>query len=832
MRPRFWLAVLGFLLLVYVSAAGVGPIPQLGPLLEPVRGVWAVAAKARLPAQATAAIPGLGDSVLVLYDRRGVPHIFALTEEDATRALGFVVARDRLFQLELQTRATEGTLSELFGARAVELDKAQRRLGLAWSADREYAGMDSTERRWRLLDAYSQGVNAWIETLGPRDIPLEYRLLGATPWRWEPVHTLYLARRMGYTLTYSTHELWRPGIVELVGEEAAAALFPVNGPIQEPIVPGPRGQYPWFDESPLPPPAVPAGGLLGGGGVAVVGGWGGGRGAAVGVLGGGGVAAASNNWAVAPSRSATGHALLAGDPHLDLTLPSIWYEVHVMVPGALDVYGVTIPGLPTVVIGFNRHAAWSFTNVGADVLDYYREELDDLENPSRYLLDGEWRALELRVERFRDPGGRVIATDTVYHTHRGPIRFFQDTIPVSQRWTNLEAESVTDALFRAQHARSVNEYLEAMETFYPSAQNMVVADRKGNIAMRSTGRFPLRPAGTKGYEIQDGKTSASDWIGYRAIAEYPTARNPLQGYLASANQEPVDPAADSNYLGVNWPSPWRAMRINRLLRDNRTLTPDDVRRYQTDPGNERAETFVPLFLGASATVGEAGASAEARRLLAEWDRRYTPDATGAILFELAMDELEDRVWDELIPASVEGEPTPRRVATPTEAVLWRAVQDPDGAWCDDRRSQDVVETCDAILAASLRAAYESATSRYGEPGRAGWRWGRIRTANIYHLTGIRSLSQLDIPIQGGPGNLNPLSGDGTHGASWRMVVELGDEVRARTIYPGGQSGNPVSPWYDDRIPRWSRGELDQAAFPRSPDELEIVAARLTLRSGS
>lgn len=832
MRTRFWLAALGFLSLVYVSALGVGPVAPLGPLLDPVQGVWAVAATARLPSRATATIGDLQDSVLVLYDERGVPHIFARSEEDATRALGYVVARDRLFQLEIQTRATAGTLSELFGARAVELDRAQRRLGLAFSADNEYAAMDTTERRWKLLKAYAQGVNAWIETLGPRDIPLEYRLLGATPARWEPVHTLYLARRMGYTLTYTTHELWRPRIAMLVGEEATAALFPVHSPIQEPIVPGPRREYPWFDESPLPPPAAPAIRLATGSDAATEERRYSGTGTPLGPLSGGVVAMASNNWAVAPSRSATGHALLAGDPHLDLSLPSIWYEVHLVVPGALDVYGVTIPGLPTVVIGFNRDAAWSFTNVGADVLDYYREELDDVERPSRYLVDGEWRALELRVERFRDPRGRVIATDTVYHTHRGPIRFFQDTIPLSRRWTNLEAESVTDALFRAQHARSVDEYLEVMETFHPSAQNMVVADRRGSIAIRSTGRFPVRPAETRAYEIQDGRASASDWIGYRTVAEYPMARNPPQGYLASANQEPVDPAADPRYMGVDWPSPWRAMRINRLLRGDGSVTADDMRRYQTDPGNERAEVFVPLFLRAAAAIGGAGALAEPRRLLAAWDRRYTPDATGAILFELAMDELEDRVWDELVPASSESESGRRRVATPSEAVLWRAVNEPEGAWCDDRRSEDAVETCDDILVASLAAAYDSATARYGEPGGEGWRWGGIRTANIYHLAGIRSLSALGIPIQGGPGNLNPLSGDGTHGASWRMVVELGDEVRARTIYPGGQSGNPVSPWYDDRIERWSSGELDAASFPRSPDELDVVPARLTLRPGS
>ena len=815
------------LVLVYTGANSVGPAPALGRFLDPVTGVWAVAATAQLPREASAQLAGLGAGVEIIYDDRGVPHIFAATREDAVSALGYVVARDRLFQLELQTRATAGTLTELVGATALPVDRFQRSLAMAWSADREWEAADKSSSGARMLRAYADGVNGWIDGMGPRDLPLEYRLLSAQPMRWEAVHSLYITRRMGYTLTYSSHELWRHRVVELVGEDATKALFPIHAPIQEPIQPGSREAYPWLDRTPLPPPSTPSTSTaLPAHSVVSVpappgsgsGEWG---------------RTASNNWVVGPSRSATGNAILAGDPHLDLTLPSIWYEVHIVVPGEMDVYGVTIPGVPTVLIGFNRDVAGSFTNVGADVMDYFHEELDDLENPTSYLLDGSWVPLSTTVEEYYDPSGSLIARDTIHFTHRGPIRFNAYLGPLSIRWTNLEANGIDqgEGFMRAALARSVDELLMAMEGYSPSAQNMVMADRAGAIAIRSTGRYPLRPDG-KGYEVRDGSTGSSDWDGQWPIARYPMGRDPRQGYLASANQEPLDPTDDSSYLGINWPSPWRAMRINRLLRDDTSVTVDDMRRFQTDPGNEKAEVFVPLFLrGAVATTDRTDETdaVEAVAILSQWDRRYTRDNRAAILFELALTELKDRVWDELIPPAMEGGGG-RRVATPSEQVLWRVVQDPHSVWCDDRRTSVIVETCDDLLAWSLTQAYRMAVERYGDPSGDGWRWERLRHTNIWHLLHIGSLSALDLSIQGGPGTLSPSSGSGIHGASWRMVVELGDRVEAWTTYPGGQSGNPASQWYDDRIAMWQSGELEPALVPESPAALPArrIASRLVL----
>ena len=388
-----------------------------------------------------------------------------------------------------------------------------------------------------------------------------------------------------------------------------------------------------------------------------------------------------------------------------------------------------------------------------------------------------------------------------------------------------------DALLEAQHARSAVEWLRLMRSFRTPAQNGLVADRGGAIAIRSTGSFPIRPGNGRGDLIRDGSTSKSDWIGFWPTPRYPFARDPAQGYLVSANQEPKDPRTDPGYLGSNWPAPWRAIRINQLLAADKSVTVDDMRRFQTDPGSARADAFLPrlLAIGRHAlphlSGNDSAAVAMAIDLLAQWDRRYTRTNERAILFELVMDELQNRLWDELAP----GRGT-RRAVMPGEAVLLEALADSTSVWWDDRHTRKV-EDRDAIVTASLAAGLERAEHLYGAPSTPGaWRWDRVHHANIYHLLGLPSLSALNLSVSGGPSTISPSEGSGRHGASWRMVVELGPQVTAWGIYPGGQSGNPVSPRYENHLDAWLNGQLDSLRFPRNAAELgrAHTLARLTL----
>lgn len=844
MRPlRTSLAALGLVGAAVAAARPVGPLPALGPLLDPTRGLWANARAAAAPPEL--ALAGLAGPVRVAYDDRRVPHIFAESEEDAYRALGYVIARDRLVQLHVQTLAASGRLTELAGARALPMDRETRGLGMPRAAEAKLKAVGETSRSARVLRAYADGINAWIDGLTPARLPMEFKLLGVRPERWSPINSLHVINRMGYTLAYDAPEIDRAAVAARVGAAAAAALFPERAPIVEPIQP--NGQAaPRLDSARVAPPGAPdpeAARLVA-------------THDAFFPLRDRAVSPderahlASNNWAVAPRRSAGGHALLAGDPHLELTLPSIWYEAHLVVPGQLDVYGVTIPGLPGVVIGFNRDVAWTFTNTGVDVLDFFAEEVDDPAHPTRYRVDGAWRPIEQRVETYRGKDGEIVGVDTLRFTHRGPLR--RDSAVargtaaaaaprwLSMRWTVLDPSDPLAAFREGARATSARAFLDALAAgYFAPAQNMLAADRGGSIAIRSTGHYPVRAGDGSGFVVRDGRRSANDWRGWLPVARYPQAFDPPQGFLASANQQPIDPRATTDFWGGGY-DPWRALRINALLRADSAVTPETMRRWQTDPGSERAALFVPHFLRAAERVAAAGGAdaermREAGRRLGEWDRLYTRDNARAGLFEGAMRQLADRTWDELLaprPRAGDGANTwpdgaasGRRVATPASAVLAALLRDSASVWWDDRRTPGRVEDRDAVLAASLLAAHDTLVARSGPPDAGGWTWSRQRHANVHHLLRLPALSRLALPVQGGTGTLSPSFGSGTHGASWRMVVEMGPTVRAWVTYPGGQSGDPSDAGYTDRLPRWLAGELDEARVPRTPDELP--AARRT-----
>lgn len=793
-----FLAALVLAALVYLSLRPPAPLPPVGPLLDPLHGALATARDAELPPQSSARIAGLTGPVDVRYDDRGVPHIFATSEPDAVRALGYVVARDRLFQLEIQARAGAGTLTEMVGAAALGLDREMRGIGLPDAARRRLAQMTPGERT--LLDAFADGANAWIDQLGARR-PLEYLLLGRSPGRWSPLNSLNLLGRMGYTLAYSDLEDQHRAVAAKIGGAAADALFPASSPIQEPIQPN-GSRAPRTDPLRLPPPGSPSATDS----VAKL---------SFGESDFGFDALGSNNWAVAPRRTAAGYALLAGDPHLELTLPSIWYEVHLVVPGTLDVYGVTIPGAPSVLIGFTRDIAWTSTNTESDVLDRYDEVVDDPGHPSQYRVDGAWKPLRLEVEQYRDQHGRVIATDTLRYTHRGPLTRAGAGWR-SMRWTVLESGEELGAFSAVSKATSTRAFLDSVARYQAPAQNFLVADRAGSIAIRSTGRYPLRATNRGDLEFR-GDTSASDWQGAWTTAEMPQAIDPAQGYLASANQQPIDPRVDSRYLGASWPTPWRAIRINELLRADSAVTPDAMRRFQTDPVSAAAERFMPALLAAGKKHGDDPAVHRATALLGEWDLRYTLENTRSVLFEMTMRQLSRLLWDEL-----------DSLAVPENTITAALLADSSNIWWDDHRTV-AVEDRDVLLARALSEGLAATIRNFGEPDGGGWRWEKIRHASIYHLLRIPSLSALRIPIQAGMSTLNPSSGRGAFGPSWRMVVELGPEVRAWGTYPGGQSGNPASSRYLTGLEHWRNGTLDTLRVPKNPGELGArERSRLTL----
>lgn len=795
---------------LWVGFRPIGAVPPIGPLLDPAHGVWAAARFAELPGEQSLVLDGLSGPVEVRFDDRGVPHIFATSVPDVARALGWVHARDRLFQMELTARKVTGTLSELAGRATLSIDRQSRERGLAVAAEARWDALPADSPTRKVIEAYVEGINQWVRDADVAEWPVEYKLLGARPRIFQSRDVYYLLAEMGQVLAWQSEELERSAVEALVGSAATDALFPVNAPIQEPIEPVPGRTTPRWAAVRFPAPAVPDARAVASArrleatiarlspetftrGEAAVG---------------------SNNWAVAPERTAAKHALLSGDPHLQLSLPSVWYEAHLVVPGELDAYGVTFPLAPNIPIGFNRDVAWTATNTGADVMDFYRETVDDSASPTRYRVDGAWRTVTRRVEEFRGRSGERLATDTLYRTHRGPmLRTAEGWL--SMRWTVLEPSDEASAFLGAMRARSAEEWYRAMESYKAPAQNFLVADRSGAIGIRSTGRYPIRPDDGRGDRIFDGSTSASDWVGDWPLAQYPQALRPAQGYLASANQQPLDPAVRPGYLGWDWPTPWRAMRINEILRGDSAMTPEKMRLAHTDARSVMTEP-VRSVVRAAVTAAGTAASAEEREAMAfldAWDARFDTESKGAVLFAELVQELTKRTWDEF---SVPGDG--RRVATPNTMQLVRLFDEPASAWWDDRATTAERETRDAIVRASLAAAWSTMRGRRGDDSRR-WRWGDVRQANIRHLLQLPGFGRDSLEVQSGPGTLSPNEGRGTHGASWRFVVELGDAVSAWGTYPGGQSGNPVSSRYDDRIELWRTGQLAPLRLPFKAEDL-------------
>jgi penicillin amidase len=774
------------LLLVTLGSMGTGALPPVGLLLDPWTGLWSVARQAG-PESAGRPIPELGRAVEVAVDRRGVPHIFAATDLDAWRALGWLHARERLFQLELQSRATAGTLTEWVGPAALPLDREMRTLGIARKAEALFARMDTAGPSYRAIAAYAEGVRARVDGLGEADLPFEYHLLGVTPGRWEGVQSLYLYGRMSHTLAWNETELDREWMAARVGDRAAAALLPANAPIQAPVIPE-RPPHPsaWR----LPPPARGRGGATPAPRIADLG-----RSEDL--------RAGSNNWVAAPRRTRDGAALLAGDPHLSLTLPSIWYEAEIHSDEGLAIYGVTIPGAPAVLIGLTPGVAWSFTNSSGDFVDRYAEEVDDDRHPTRHRVDGAWRAVTERLEAYLDREGDTLRLDTLYATWRGPL-IDSPSGWRSLRWTALEAEDPFRSYLELQRARSVADWVAALSQLEAPSQNGVAADTGGHIAEVTAGRYPRRP-GNDGGRIFDGTRSAEDWEG--DLPRYPVTVDPSLGYLFTANQQVRDPGVDSAYRGSDWPAPWRAMRLAELLAADSALTPETFRRWQLDPTSVRAAWWTPALLAAAA--GDPSLTAP-RALLAGWSDGYAPASRAAPLFELTLDRLELLTWDEL------GAGTGPR---PSPTVLAALRDRPDDPWWD-RVGTAAREGRDDLLRLALAEAWARlrATDRLG-PDTATWRWARVRSARIPHLARLPGLGIPSIPVTGGVGTLNPLGSNTTHGASWRMVVRMGARPAAWTTIPGGQSGNPASGWYDDRIAQWQVGELDSALITAGPADL-------------
>jgi penicillin amidase len=780
------------IVLIYSFNTKFGDLPPIIRFLDPFKGFWQNAESTAVKPEEKITLKGTSQDVDIMFDAHMIPHIFAKNDHDLYYAQGYVTAMHRLWQMDFQTRYAAGRLSEVVGKKAVELDRYQRRMGMVYGAEHSLKGMMENPTSRTMIQAYTDGINAYIHSLSKGALPLEYKLLDFSPEDWTPIKCALLLKQMSAVLAMGSDEFYMSNILKKFGPEVTANLFPDYPFKEDPIIPvGTK-----WDFKPVPIPLPPTAYA---------------QMAATNIMtkqledGIG-----SNNWAVSGEKTASGFPILANDPHLNLTLPSIWYQIQLHAPG-INAYGVSLPGAPGITIGFNENIAWGVTNVAADVLDFYQIRFKDDSHRS-YWYNNQWKNTSVRLEKIQIKGAQTLV-DTVYYTHHGPVVYFQKpdlslaaNVPTGNalRWIAHEKSNELLTFYQLNRGKNYADYRKALTYYTAPAQNFIFADANNDIAITPNGKFPLKYK-DQGKFILDGSNPKDDWQGWIPTEHNPTVKNPPRHFVSSANQSSTDPSYPY-YLNWEFGSYERGKRINDKLAGMTKATADSMRIMQSDSYSIFAENILPSVLK-RVDPGKLNATQkEAFITIRKWNRFYNAEELAPGIFELWMQRLNANIWsDEFKISSV-----PMRYPS-KDRTLQLIVKEPESRWFDNVNTA-AKETLDDLVNESFQYACDSLERKYGSIGKS-WQWANVKGTNVAHLAKIPGFGSKKLMIGGGKSTINALNE--SNGPSWRMVVELGKTPKGHGVYPGGQSGNPGSPFYDDMIDTWAKGKLYDLYFMKA-----------------
>lgn len=777
-----------------------GLVPPLGPFLNPFTGIWAHSSSSFFKTDApseTLNLKGLKSKVRVHVDHDQVKHIFAENDQDLYFTQGFVVASDRLWQMEFIYRMASGRLSEVFGRQTLEMDRFFVKMGLSESAQESAKLMLSDDLTRLALTSYAKGVNAYIAQLTPETLPFEYKVLGYKPEEWTPDRAAYLLKFMAYMLSGHSRDLALTRVSSRFDPVDFEDLYSLKNMFREPIVPagtvwpfeprageGPENHFQAriqeIGDYPSPHPAN-----------------------------------GSNNWAVSGQKSKTGLPILSNDVHLGLSLPAIWYEVQLISPKQ-NVYGVTIPGAPGVVLGFNQNLAWAVTNGGADVMDWYELRYRD-EGRNEYLFDGNWRpviAREVKI-KVRDGDEETLA---FRRTHFGPVVYDEEEEPLSpqvpkgmaMRWASLDPSNELRTFLLLNRAKTTELCRKAIEIYETPNQNFLCADNSNDVGLWHAGKIPIRWHG-QGRLVSNGSSSIYEWRGWIPREELPFVRNPKSGFVSSANQAPVD-GGYPHYLGAGYAPPFRAMRINEILRSQAKFGPEDFVRMQTDTVAVPARSVLPVLLKSIERHGDLGErDKQALAYLKEWDYRFEEDSVAATIFFTWFEQLNKKIWRAHLPDT---EPS---LKPPLVRVVDLILNDPESKWFDDLETP-FQETLPDVAFITLQEALNELETKAKTTNLAKWQWANVHPTEFEHFGHMPGLGESDIRVRGMASTIFA-NNDGSHGPVWKLVVALDKKKpRAWGIYPGGQSGDPTSPFYSNFLEAWRNGKMRELNYLISEDD--------------
>lgn len=786
--------------------------PRLGYFLSPQKGFWQNAEAANANFNADVNFSSLSGKTEVYFDDRLVPHIYAENEADAFFAQGYLHAKFRLWQMEFQAYAAGGRLSEIFGDSAngknfLNIDIYFHRLGMVYAAENSLRAMEQDPMTKAALDAYTAGVNAYINTLDAADYPLEYKLLDYKPEPWTNLKTALFLKFMSYDLTGGDNDIEMTNAKAVFSKMQFEKLYPYGNDSVSTIIP--KGT-PFAQQGiPLKVPAtadslyfnykdtinIPADPVKPN------------------------PANGSNNWVVSGRKTRSGSPILCNDPHLGLNLPSLWYEVQISTP-TYNVYGVSFPGAPSVIIGFNDSCAWGVTNAGRDVKDYYEVTFQD-STMTHYLYNYEWKKAEIRKDTIKIKG-KPDHIENIPITLWGPVMYTKDYSGRRQtqgkayavHWTAHNSSNELKTFMLLDRAKNVQDYKEATANFKNPGQNFVFAAKTGDIAIKEAGNFPAKWR-RQGDFVMPGKDS-SYAMQYIPDSENVLLLNPEQGYASSANQYAYD-TTYPYYMGGNDFEYFRANIINRRLASMHDVTTADMQEMQTDNYNIMAEMARQPLLK---YIDEGSLTDKEKKYLdifKQWNLRNDGKEAGPTVFTTLWDSVKYCMYnDELTQTSL-------RLPEVGDETLLRALRkDSVYEFTDDINTPQKETFKDVVTLAFKKAAIEL---QYADSTNT-LVWGKFKNSGVVHLLGIPALSRLNLFSGGGDHIINAYTQ--YHGPSWRMIVQMSSETEAYGLYPGGQSGNPGSRYYDTFIDKWLAGKyypihiFKKEAMQKQPGLLGVI----------
>ncbi len=776
MRRRSALLIVTFTIAVTsLLNTSLGKLPPLGKILDPLQGFWQNAETASPSIPQHLSLLGLEKAVTVRLDQHLISHLTAQSDLDLYFAQGYITALHRLWQMDFHTYAAAGRMAELVGPRALDFDRLQRRKGNLYAASNALASIKENDMLYSIVQAYIAGINAYIASLSYKDLPVEYKLLNYRPELWTPLKVVLMMLQMTDYLCGSDESIEKTNAYHCLGQEKIAFFFPDYFRNNEPVIPE---KTPWnFKPVAIKQPSLQVPQLV----PQLK------RTQPLQISG-------SNNWVVAGKKTITGAPYLANDPHLTMQLPSIWYGIHLQSP-TVNVFGAAIPGLPGVAIGFNEAIAWGVTNTGIIVKDWYVINFKDKTRKEYWydnlLLKSQFVTEEIKVR------GHETFYDTVVYTHLGPVVYdanFQgqkEQQNLAMKWVGHHLGQELLASHLLNRARNFQEFEVALQHYNVPSQNFAFASVQNDIAMWVVGQLPAKWK-NQGKFVMPGNTAAYEWQDFIPKVHNPKIINPPSGYVSSANQRSTDEQYPYYYQHYN-EEHYRNRRINQVLSKLKGIDEYAMIKLQNDTYNLMAKESLGLLLDHVDTAKLNTEQQSAYETLLAWDFHNDVDQLAPSIFKAWQEQLIATLWKPL-------RDDPGLIPVPHFCRTMEILQyHPDSPHLDLGPYATIRDLIHGTFEAAVQQL-EIWEKKQGKP----YRWGDYQEVYIEHLARFPSFGLSNIQVGGGENIINANAGN--RGASMRIVVSLDKQPRGWFIYPGGQSGNPGSPYYTNLVEPWRKGQ--------------------------